>query len=185
MGLAPTYLHEFRQEQTPCFADSPECLYTLYFWKYSPYTNSQHNPQKTPFELAFDCSTPPPKTCSTSIHSPIQQATLLSCDALDTYSKTTPGPTPCESAWNKSFAISAMEIMNSLAITEFDIDRLDEFKSWCFQMFLLLEIETWNTDCILENYAPLTAVSSLFRPTLPFNLSAFTFTICYLNTSGH
>ena len=67
-----------------------------------------------------------------------------------------------------------MKIMNSLAITEFDIDRLNEFKSWYFQLFLLLEIEAWNAECILENYA-LTAVSTSPRPTLPFNLSAFTF----------
>ena len=38
---------------------------------------------------------------------------------------------PRKSAWNKSFTISAMNIMNSLAITELDIDRLNEFKTWC------------------------------------------------------
>ena len=86
---------------------------------------------------------------------------------------------PRTSVWNESFTICAMKIINSLAIrTEFDFDRLNEFKSWCFQLFFLLEVEAWNTECIIKNYAPLTTVSSLPLPTLLFNLSAITFTNC-------
>ena len=75
--------------------------------------------------------------------------------------------------------------MNSLAITKFNSDRQNEFNSWCFQMFVLLEIDAWQTKCTLKGYVLLTAVSSLPRPTLPFNVLAFTFKNSHLNTPGH
>ena len=92
---------------------------------------------------------------------------------------------PRTSAWRKSFTISSKKLMNSLAITEFDPCRHSEFKSWCFDLFLLLEIEAWQSESSIEGYVPLAATASLPRPTLPFNVSAFTFTNQHLNTPGH
>ena len=37
--------------------------------------------------------------------------------------------------WKKSFTISEKKLLNSHAITEFDVQRLKEFKTWCFQLF--------------------------------------------------
>ena len=54
-----------------------------------------------------------------------------------------------------------------------------------FQLFLLLEIDAWQTKCSLKGYVPLTAVSPVPRSTLPFNVSALTFTNSHLNTPGH
>ena len=90
---------------------------------------------------------------------------------------------PRKSAWEKSFTISAKRLLNSLATTEFDVQRLKEFKTWCFQLFLLLEIEAWQAESYLEGCRPLTAISSL--PPAPFNESAFTFTNMHLYTPGH
>ena len=92
---------------------------------------------------------------------------------------------PRTGAWENSFTVSAKKLLNSLAITEFDVLRLKEFKTWCFQLFLLLDIESWHTESIFEGYRPLTAISSLPCPSLPFNQSAFTLTNAHLNTPGH
>ena len=92
---------------------------------------------------------------------------------------------PQKSACKKSFTITAMKFMNSLVITEFNSGRQNKFNSWCFQLFLLLEIDAWQIKCSLKSYVSQTAVSSLPRPTLPFNISAFTFTSNHLNTPGH
>ena len=91
--------------------------------------------------------------------------------------------------WNnhtclRSFAITAQKLLNCLSITEFDSQRLREFKTWCLQLFLLQEIESWQMESYLKGYVPWTAVSSLPRPALPFNESAFTFTNTHLNTPG-
>ena len=83
------------------------------------------------------------------------------------------------------FTIAAKKLLNSLAIIEFDVNRRREIKNWCFQLFLLLEIETWQTESNFEDYFPSTAVSSFPRPTQRFNESAFIFTNINLNTSGH
>ena len=72
--------------------------------------------------------------------------------------------------------------MNSSAITEFDMNRQSAFKSRCFQVFLLHEIEAWQTECKIKRYVPLTPVASLPHSTLPFHESAFTYTNNYLNT---
>ena len=74
--------------------------------------------------------------------------------------------------------------MNSLII-EFVSRRHSEFKSWCFDLFLLLEIEAWQSESSIEGYVPLAATAYLPRPTLPFNESAFTYTNQHLNTPGH
>ena len=52
---------------------------------------------------------------------------------------------PRKAAWENFFTVSAKELPYSLAITEFDVRRLKEFKTWCFQLFLLLEIESWHS----------------------------------------
>ena len=75
--------------------------------------------------------------------------------------------------------------MNSLAITEFDPHRHSEFKSRCIDLFLLLEIEAWQSESSIEGYVPLAATASLPYPNLPFNKSAFTYTNQHLNTHGH
>ena len=69
-------------------------------------------------------------------------------------------------------------------MTEFDLNRQSEFKSWWFELFLLLEIEAWQTENYIKGYVSLTITASLFRPTLSFNESAFTFTNEYLRTPG-
>ena len=74
---------------------------------------------------------------------------------------------PRTGAWENSFTVTAKKLLNSLAITEFDVLRLKGFKTWCFQLFLLLEIESWHTESIFEGYRPLTAISSLPCPALP------------------
>ena len=89
------------------------------------------------------------------------------------------------SAWRKIFTISAKKLIKSLAITEFDPHRLREFRSWCSELFLLLEIKAWQSASLIEFYVLLTVTASLSRPTLPFNESAFTFTNKDLNTPGH
>ena len=42
---------------------------------------------------------------------------------------------PRKAAWENSFTVSAKKLLNSLAITEFDLHRLKKFKFWVLPTF--------------------------------------------------
>ncbi|XP_058805912.1 uncharacterized protein LOC131672589 [Phymastichus coffea] len=91
---------------------------------------------------------------------------------------------PRTEAWKRSLAIRGMDLLNQLAVTDFDLDRLAEFKRWMSELLFLLELDEFTQSATHENMCNMNALTLLPQVQRPYNVSAFAPNPSYLLVPG-